>query len=54
MLSVGCLCCYASYRMPASGRTIKQELEHLVEVRPTRPVQTAFEIKDNFKCEISE
>ena len=38
----------------ASGRTIKRELEHLVEVRPTGPVRTAFEIFDYFKCEISE
>ena len=37
-----------------SGWTIKRELEHLVEVRPTRPIQTAFEIIDYFKCEISE
>ena len=37
-----------------SGQTIKRELEHLVEVRPTRPVRTAFEIIDYFKCEISE
>ena len=37
-----------------SGRTIKRELEHLVEVRPTLPVRTAFEIIDYFKCEISE
>ena len=35
-----------------SGRTIKRKLEHLVEVRPTRPVRTAFEIIDYFKCEI--
>ena len=32
---------------------IKRELEHLVEVRPTGPVRTAFEIIDYFKCEIS-
>ena len=44
---------YISYLI-SSGRTIKRELEHLVEVRPTRPVQTAFEIIDYFKCEISE
>ena len=37
-----------------SGRTIKRELEHLVEVRPTRPFRTAFEIIDYFKCEISK
>ena len=37
-----------------SGRTIKRELEHLVEVRPTRLVRTAFEIIDYFKCEIYE
>ena len=37
-----------------SGRTIKRKLEHLVEVRSTRPVRTAFEIIDYFKCEISE
>ena len=37
-----------------SGRTIKQELEHSVELRPTRPVRTAFEIIDYFKCEISQ
>ena len=42
------------YNLCCSGRTIKQELEHLVEVRPTRPVQTTFEIIDYFKCEISE
>ena len=39
---------------PVSGRTIKRKLEHLVEVRPTRPVRTAFEIIDYFKCEISK
>ena len=37
-----------------SGRTIKRELKHLVEVRPTRPVSTEFEIIDHFKQEISE
>ena len=37
-----------------SGRTIKRELEHSVELRPTLPVRTAFEINDYFKCEISE
>ena len=37
-----------------SGRTIKRELEHSVELRPTRPVQTAFEIINYFKCKISE
>ena len=37
-----------------SGRTIKRELEHSVELRPNRPVRTAFEIIDYFKCEISE
>ena len=37
-----------------SGWTIKRELKHLVEVRPTQPVRTAFEIIDYFKCEISE
>ena len=35
-----------------SGRTIKRELEHSVELRPTRPVR--IEIIDYFKCEISE
>ena len=35
-----------------SGRTINRKLEHLVEVRPTQPVRTAFEIIDYFKCEI--
>ena len=38
----------------SSGRMIKRKLEHLVEVRPTRPVRTAFEIIDYFKCEMSE
>ena len=37
----------------SSGRTIERELEHLVEVRLTRPVRTAFEIIAYFKCEIS-
>ena len=35
-----------------SGREIKRKLEHLVEVRPTRPIRTSFEIIDYFKCEI--
>ena len=38
---------------------IKREVEHLVEVRPTRPVRTAFEIINYFKflnkfCEIAQ
>ena len=37
-----------------SGRMIKLEVDHLVEGRPTRPVRTAFEIIDYFKCEIPE
>ena len=37
-----------------NGRTIKRELKHSVELRPTRPVRTAFEIIDYFKCKISE
>ena len=40
--------------MLSSGQTIKRELEHSVELRPTRPVRMAFEIIDYFKCEISE
>ena len=32
----------------SSGRTINRKLEHLVKVRPTRPVQTAFETIDYF------
>ena len=34
-----------------SGRTIKRELEHSVELRPTRPVRLKI---DYFKCVISE
>ena len=37
-----------------SCRTIKRELEHLVEVRPTQSIRTAFEIIDYYKCEISQ
>ena len=33
---------------------IKREFKLLFELRPTRPVQTAFEIIDYFKCETSE
>ena len=37
-----------------SGRMIKRELEHLVEVRPTQPIVTEFEIIEYFICKISE
>ena len=48
-------CCIRAYeKVRSSGRTIKRELKHLVEVRPTRPVLMAFEIMDYFKCIISE
>ena len=42
------------FAMYTSGWTIKRELMHLVEVRSTRPVRTAFEIIDYIECEISE
>ena len=42
------------WHMGTSVWTIKRELEHLVEVRPTLPVRTAFVIINYFKCEISE
>ena len=46
----------ASFRSftDSSVWTIKGELWHLVEVRPTRPTRTAFEIINYFKCEIFE
>ena len=33
---------------------LSEKLEHSVELRPTRPIRTAFEIIEYFKCEISE
>ena len=56
------LCCTKSTTAATAARTItsacgwkiKRELEHLVEVRTPRPIRTAFEIIDYFKCEISQ